>query len=148
MKQFIYLAIALLFIGCTSANKKASNDAGNMNSEDQVSNLSSKNGPRDPSEQVPVSPEGARFVPNAIDNEGNAKGFRCVSILDEHKNPLSKAGIQVDDIVLAVNERELQTSKEASYFFELVRLNQYYSIKIQRGHRIFTLKKVSFTEEG
>ncbi len=91
--------------------------------------------------------EKTRFVANEITDSGKATGFRCVSILENDKNPFSKAGIQVNDVVLAVNNRDLQTVKEASFFLELVKLNKYTSIKIQRGERIFTLKKINFGEE-
>lgn len=154
MKQFIglvtSLTLAALVVGCSSAHKKNSKEVVQAvsNQSEVTSEEMVKKNAKIAINKAEVTPEGAKFAPNAFDSEGNVQGYRCVALLEENTNPLSKAGIQLNDIVIAVNDRDLQSPKEASYFFELVRMNLYHSIKIQRGQRIFTVKKVSFTDEG
>ena len=124
------IGIALTVFACSSGQKAA-----DKYNKDAVTEISDK----------------ARFIPNrtsgASEGNDNIQGFRCISMLEDNDNPFYKAGIQVDDVVLAVDERELKTSTQASFYFDLVLNNQYSSIRVQRGARVFTLKKVSFTEE-
>lgn len=160
MKQFVYVTIAMLLVGCSSvetSNKTAANNNKNsgLGLNSQSAPLENEIQKRETQSAISILKnakidvyQDTRFVANSINEEGKAEGFRCVTILENDKNPFSKAGIQINDVVLAINQRELRTLKEAQFFFDLVKANQYSSIKIQRGSRIFTLRKVSFTEEG
>ena len=149
----------MLFVGCSSVetNNKAAGNNNSSNSgrnsqsplpENEIEKRESANAIKVLQEAKIDVYQNTRFVVNSINDEGKAEGFRCVNMLEDDKNPFSKAGIQLNDIVIAINERNLQTLKEAHFYLDLVKNNQYSSIKIQRGPRTFTLKKVSFTEEG
>lgn len=147
------LSLLMFLTACSSKevkhsnnNQKSSNGEMLVQPEDQVY-AQNKDAVRAMQAVKIDAYEKTRFIANAITDNGKATGFRCVSILENDRNPFSKAGIQVNDVVLAVNNRDLQTAKEASFFLELVKLNKYSSIKIQRGERIFTLKKINFGEE-
>ena len=138
----VAIALSILFalIACSSSTKQADSGV----SKEPAAKAAHKANRR----PATINVEKSRFIANLLeDADGSVKGFRCVSLLEEAKNPFAKAGIQVDDVVLAVNDRELTTTEDASYYFGQIRKNTYSSIKIQRGQRIFTLKRVAFSEE-
>ncbi len=105
--KFIQASIAffalILFMGCSSTQTgqgNKGNKASEANSESEISKIYlAEVQARALKNSVPITPQGAKFIPNAFDSEGKVIGYRCVSLFNESTNPLSKAGIQVDDVV-------------------------------------------------
>ena len=147
VKVLLGLGIFYLLSACASSPqaKYASNEVMNIAAPSK-SNSNMKKNLKDGEGDLIIH---GRFVPyRAPNSNGEIKGFRCVSVLtDEPNNSFFKAGLEAGDIVLAVDSTDLNDKEKA--FAALLRVvdNSYSSIRVLRGERAFTLKKVNFNEE-